>query len=86
MKRLSFDDRLEGFQMTGVPARFVALEFGAGVAAESFEAVVKELDVAGVIQRREAESDQSRYALPHRVAQALPSAPHFRSCRRSAAR
>ncbi len=40
-QRLTFNDCLEGFQVAGVPAGFVPLELGAGVAAQPFEAVVK---------------------------------------------
>ena len=44
--------------MAGVPARFVALELRAGITAQTFEAVVEELDVTGVVERRETQRDQ----------------------------
>ena len=45
--------------MLYIPTLLVALEAVCRVRPEPFEAVVKEFDVAGVIQRCEAEGDQS---------------------------
>ena len=47
--------------MAGGPACFVALELGARIAAEPFEAVMEQLDVAGVIEGCEAEGYEGRH-------------------------